>query len=237
MGGEDVRLSLNYHQHKDIPSKIDTTISGISKNYQSNSPDPIILACEDILQSNPTDFDSLFLLGQIYYTQKKIRQSKQYIMEALSVDHTNVKLLKFVQKFFPELFPKHMTTELTEDAEHIFSLAHIQLNMGNTKEAELLFIKVNTLNPYHLDSRRLLAELYLSEDRFEDAIRELNVIRSQKPDDPYILYNIGVTCLNAHNIKRALACFKEALLKSKDTAFSEELNQIIRSVESDASSQ
>ena len=232
-GMEHVQVSSEYKFTKHLPTKPDLSIKGSNKIYlQNQAPDPIIVACQDTLSQNPDDFESLFLLGQIFFTQKKIKQSKHYIKKALLIDPSHVKLLSFIQKFFPELFPKQFKEDFSHDIEKAFKLAQLKLDLNHKKEAERLLKKVTQMNSNHIGARRLLAELYLEAQQFKDAIRELNVIRSQKPDDPYIIYNIGIACLNDENPKRALACFKEARLKSTESEFLNELSQLIQAIES-----
>ncbi len=82
---------------------------------------------------------------------------------------------------------------------------------GDTKKAEKEFIHAVKVAPELLNSRILLAQYYIKNKKFQDAIHILKKGLKENPDDA-ILYNIiGAAYLGAQNIDKSITYFKKAI--------------------------
>lgn len=85
------------------------------------------------------------------------------------------------------------------------------LKVGQLDSAAKAAKEALTLSPDCADARVLLAKVNIEQGQYEDAARELKVVREARPSDPGVHYLLGVAREKNQELELALASYREAL--------------------------
>lgn len=139
---------------------------------------------------------------------------------------------KAVQYATEKLDPKRLECQefLRVNPNHIPSLIYMGLYFRSEgsydKSIEYLEL-ASELNPKNIDVLKYLADIYLSLDMIENAIKKLLKIRSYQPDNYSVYKNIGIAYGFANNYKDALLYLKWALSFCESEKSRAEIDRLI----------
>ncbi|MBT5953977.1 tetratricopeptide repeat protein [bacterium] len=142
---------------------------------------------------------------------------------------------KNVQYETEKLDPKLLECQefLRSNPNHIPSLIYMGLyfrSEGKYDKCIEYLELASDLNPKDIDVLKHLADIYLSLDEIENAIKKLLKIRSYQPDNYVVYKNIGMAHSFTKNYKDALLYFKWALSFCENEKARANLNEMIDSV-------
>jgi len=232
LGKEDVALSkpgkIAHYDLLNITTDTKPAPTKRPKIFKTRKVNLTLLDCEDALKNNPDNVEALFTMGKHWYTMGNSKQAKDYFMKVLELDPNHAEAQQLMAKKFSS---KKTTTAIfagtPDEVEPLSQLARTYLDKNDPKKAKDVFLRIIELNPRHLPSHRYLTEIYLEEANYKEAIRSLNRIKTQKPHDFQIDYNLGIVCYQAGNPRRARACFREAFEKCNDPESTEEIRALL----------
>ncbi|MDI9336673.1 MAG: tetratricopeptide repeat protein, partial [Gammaproteobacteria bacterium] len=140
---------------------------------------------EQILQSEPTHFDALHMMGVLCYQTKNYLNAAQYIQKALNINANH-----------PEVF-------------NHFGLALVAL--GKYKEAEEIYLRAQQLAPNFTPGLHNLAILYAKLCRWEEAQTIYTQILALIPEYAEIFNLRAGTYMSSRQLDKALLDFDKAL--------------------------
>jgi tetratricopeptide (TPR) repeat protein len=100
--------------------------------------------------------------------------------------------------------------QLDDDPESLFYAAKYLATSGETSRAKTFFERVLRLQPDIERARWHLARLFVQEDSYDEAKRELVQLVDSEPDNPRYLQSLGQVLLELELLDEAMAAFERA---------------------------
>lgn len=167
------------------------TLSG--HEYASNEDYDKAIACfRKAIHSDERHYNAWYGLGAIYYRQEKYDLAEYHFRRALSINTQS-------------------------------SVLHCNLGMlqhANNKPFEALATleRAFQLEPSNPQARFQRAKIWISMERYEDALSELERVRDNVPRESSVQYIMGNVCKKLGKIEQAMRCYMTALdLDPKDS--------------------
>jgi predicted Zn-dependent protease len=95
-----------------------------------------------------------------------------------------------------------------DEAQYI--AARDRVENGDLSAAETLLNSILERTPNHADSRLLLADLYVAQDRTADAEKHLRLVLEQRPNHPRAHHSLGLLCDVTGRAEEAADHFRRA---------------------------
>jgi len=217
MGEEDSELSIEGKLSTEqglTQAEVVRTATGKTSTYRLQEIDTIILECEDTLSKDPENPEALFTLAKLWYAKGDVEMGRVYAERTLDSDDSHQEARAFLAHYYGDATDAFEVQ--TEDVEELYRLAHIHVDKDEWDQAKVLLTRIIGLQSHHLGARRYLAELAMTRETYAEAVSHLTILRLKRPEDPFILYNLGIACHHSGNDKRALACFNDAYEHCRD---------------------
>lgn len=103
-------------------------------------------------------------------------------------------------------------------ATTLYRMSRIFAAQGKDVKAETALLVTIDRYPEFSPAYSDLAQLYVRQRRFEDAIETLKVVQERTPDDPVVLNNLGMCYMLSSDYDNALAWFSEAAANDPENA-------------------
>ena len=152
---------------------------------QAGRPDQAAAICRDVLQSNPRQFEALYLLGFAHMRMKKFEDAERLIGEALTLNPSQA------------------------DAHYNRGCALQELD--RPAEAIAAFESALRLNPDYIDAAFNRATSLLRLRRFEDAGMALSMLARGTPHDQQVWHNLGEALMGVGRLAEAAASYERAI--------------------------
>jgi tetratricopeptide (TPR) repeat protein len=230
MGTETSEVS-----NTDTLNKYDETLSYADKMSLNNKAgsytviptNEVKMACEDVLKRDPKNAKALFTLVQYFYAKDKRDMSKRYLDRLLELHPDWGDAQEFLAHKFPEDADGATMDAVVQDPEKLFRLASHFMSQDKYDDAKPLLEGLVLANSTHLDARKCLTEIYMSEGQYKEALTQLTILRTYDPEDPFLEYNVGIACMQSGDTSRARGSFEAAKKKSHDPDFIEEIDGLL----------
>ena len=192
------------------------------------------------IQISPRSSFSYFLLGQLYLRQKEYEKARNNYEKAIEIQpnypnayyglFTLSARLKQQEKareymaIFKELKAEGMKIlkdrneavddliDMRKGAAEMYSLAgQMYQGGGDFQKAEELLKKATKLDPNNIQCLEKLASLYITRNRFTDAIPLYRRISNIDPKDPICHLNIGILSIRLKQLDNAKKAFQKVI--------------------------
>jgi predicted O-linked N-acetylglucosamine transferase (SPINDLY family) len=175
---------------------------------------------EQVLSSEPTNNEGLFMMGVIFSTMKQFDKAEKFIKAAAS---QNTALSFFQYKVLGDVLrSKGNTEEAIESYKRAISLkpdfvegmgnlASMFLAAGRLDEAAHYNHKVLALNPDYVLGLYNMGAIYELQGKFDDALKYYERALSLKPDITLALSGMGRMLQRANKPDQALEYFKKSI--------------------------
>ena len=160
--------------------------------YDSNEDFDKAIACfRKAIQSDDRHYNAWYGLGAIYYRQEKYDLAEYHFKRAIAINKKS-------------------------------SVLHCNLGMlqhVNKKPFEALATleRAFHLDPCNPQARFQRAKIFISLDRFQEALKDLKIVRDHVPRESSVLFMMGNTYKKLGKVEDAMRCYMNALdLEPKD---------------------
>ena len=139
-----------------------------------------------------------------------------FLIAGMNVCFANDELSKQATAFYSDNnFNKTLESllQIGEDersAQDWLLLGNLMDEKGETQNAVFMYQKAININPKYYKAYYNLANIYLSEERYNMAIDNYKLASKYNPANPYVYYNLGCAYIKQGKIKNA----KNALIKA-----------------------
>jgi len=154
-------------------------------HYAKGELTEAVEAFQQVLQANPNDISTHFMLGLVYERQKKTDLAIREYQETLRLDPTYL------------------------DARR--QMGMLLAAQGNLAQAQAEFKEALRLNPNHKEVHSLLAATYLFNQQFEEARAEIQKALALDPNFADAHYNLGLLYARSGSLERAIEELQTAL--------------------------
>lgn len=167
---------------------------------------------QDLIKTNPDNFDAYVLLSALYIKNKEFDKSIQ-TLEALKQRSSQPALAHYYLGHAYELKQDLKTAEthyrkafeLEPRAKSaVGDLLRVQLLQGDVKRARAFAKEVISADPGNLIARRVLSQLLMGENQFDEALEHLNVLKTVEQDATETRFKIALIQLERQNYEEAL---------------------------------
>lgn len=190
--------------------------------YKDKNYTEALKQCDDLLQLYPDDNDVLLKKGVIYFDQKEYVKASE--MFTLLISDTSVafeKRFSIASTMFnlaildSNLVPSAKKALLSIDKDT--TDANVKLLLGGIAEMEhndsvaaAYFAEVTVLAPWNVEAWLSLCEKYITNKKYDDAVRTLKVAQERFPDNFGILFMLGAAYLEQEKYELAVEPLKKA---------------------------
>ena len=193
--------------------------------------------------------DIFCLIGECYEKAEEYTKAHEYYKKSLNEDESysdswfGIAMVKSAkEEYFEALYYLKMALKHNDtNEEYYLELGKINEKLGFFDEAELNFKKAIEIAPYDDELWSFYAEMFISQKKFELAIRILYEAKSNISDSANILYKISVCEIYTSNFDAGFKFFakaievdyklhKEYLDKFPELKMYKEINKIITEI-------
>ncbi|MBI4648044.1 MAG: tetratricopeptide repeat protein [Bacteroidia bacterium] len=189
---------------------------------------------EQAYKFNPSNFETIANLGHIYLETGKYDLAYEYFQKALTLNsgeidiYLGLAVIAASEKVYdklPDLFDKIISIDkninklqilnfksqfLDDKIEYLGDIYH---HMHNSRKSLLCYHIVSALRNDEKFYREKLIDFYISKDRVNSAIQEIEKVLPYYPDDSHLLLRLG-KCYSYLKIPQAARLCYEQILKS-----------------------
>lgn len=195
------------------------------------------------IQSRSDAPEFVAALATVYDAQKKYRQAKESLEEALPKFPENTQLRFFLGSILDRLGQtdesiKAFKAALEIDPDHVQSLnylAYTYAELGtNLDEAEVFAKKALRLapnDPYILDT---VGWIYFKKGNFEEAQKHIEAAYRQKPDEAVIVEHLGDVYVKTESWSRAAAMYRQAEVLETDSKKADSIREKLAAIKNQA---
>ncbi len=200
-------------------------IEKLKDNYKRKNYDKAILMANQILKSDPNDFNANYFMSLAYEKKQEYPFATTYLKKILKGPMTNKPKgyteISIRRKLIKIYLRQNMLKEANEHLKYIldrdpvdFEASYLLGKISFEKKAFDMAIKhletaVHT-NPEHFDARKVLAKAYMVTRRSSSALNTLSELAEEKPKDGEINYLMGQVNVTRSNYQEAVKCFGKA---------------------------
>lgn len=187
-------------------------IEEAERHFISGNLDEAELSCNLLLEREPDNIETLFLLGNISAQKGAVRDALTHFSRAVSIS-PNLPVLRLNLGISLKLMQKHEESiaEFTEavrlDPEYApawYQLGEALEEINNLDEALQAYAKTNELEPLNTEAFQRTGDIYQKQNRLLEALEYYRKAIRLKPDN-FVAYN------NAGGILKSLSRTGEAL--------------------------
>lgn len=194
------------------------------QHYQSGQLSQAELLCQEILQDNPQQFDTLHLSGVLAYQQGQVAEAIAFYQRALGQNwdhaevHNNLGIALLDSHRLSDAI-SHFQTALSlkpdyADAHH--NLGHGFRQQGALDRAIAQYQQALTLNPQSALFLNSLGVAYKEQGQLEEALACYQQALTLQPNYTIIHNNMGNLLRSQGRNAEAIAHFEQALAKNPD---------------------
>ncbi|WP_456387441.1 tetratricopeptide repeat protein [Desulfolithobacter sp.] len=183
--------------------------------------DEAVLQYRTIHALDPRETDSLLLLARIFFGQEKMEKARATLEEALRVDPESYPariLLARIdvreKKFDLAAGEYRKALELNWSVDLALEMSEVFLLQKRYDKAEELYRKILIDDPENERVRIALVHTYLLQDREQDALRELNLLKSVTSNPARVDLTIARLFARQKKFDRAATILRQVLEKN-----------------------
>lgn len=194
-------------------------IEEAERHFISGNLDEAELSCNVLLEREPDNIESLFLLGNISAQKGAIRDALKHFSRAVSISpnlpvlRLNLGIsLKLMQKYEESIAEFKEAVRLDpEYAPAWYQLGEVFEESNNLDEALQAYVKTIELEPLNTEAIQRTGDIYQKQNRLHEALEYYRKAIRLKPGN-YIAYNnAGGILKSLSRTREALAFFRNAL--------------------------
>ena len=190
---------------------------------QINQLDYSIESFKNAIKYDPKNIKAMYNLSIVYGEKGNPTQAMKVAKQALKLQPKNPLLQASLgnslidtedYKNAKKVYTNIVTAKPDFEVGH-FNLGIINYKERNLDDAEKNYMEALSLNGSDVDARQNLSAIYILQNKYEEAIQQLNEVIEMNPDDDITLenayFNLGVANLRLQKYPQALKAFETAI--------------------------
>lgn len=161
--------------------------------FKSESVDPVLMQCQEVIQSNPKNWEAHFTLAKLFLSRGDRKQSRFHAQHAIKYNPSDVEVRAFISEHFQGLSDMYEVDEASADTvADLEKLSQLYLAKGHYDKATLTMQSLLKKDVNHVGALQFLAQNAMEAEDFTAAISFLKRLKHIKPNDYYLDYNLAV---------------------------------------------
>ncbi|MCP4050104.1 MAG: hypothetical protein GY730_05290 [bacterium] len=115
-----------------------------------------------------------------------------------------------------------------DNIEALYHLGRLYMIKGTKTtldSAKIVFSRIIEIDDKHIESYRYLADIFMSDNDFDMALKQLEYILDMDPDNSYLLRNIGIVYMKKNEKKTAFSYFKKSYKITEDQVLKDKIRK------------
>ena len=191
------------------------------KRAPKPAPQPVLAEKKPAVYVSP---ETLFAMSKVKYDKDDYQGSFKLLKQALDVDPTYARAYFGLGYLYARFNMNDAAVRMyqmslrfdPQNAQSVNNLAMMYRQAGNTADAEYLLKRAVELNGTSADFHHNLGEIYLDQNQYDAAAKELEAASQESPKDATVLNSLALAYEGLGNKDSALSTWDKVLQNAKD---------------------